>query len=59
MDLMDIGPAHEAGLLTCLRRGSGKHADCKGAHEPDFEIQDFSELITILGETFQVVVRDP
>ena len=55
----DIGPAHAAGLLTCLRRGRGKHADGKGTHKPDFEVQDFGELMTILRETYQVVVRDP
>ena len=55
---MDVGPAHDAGLITCLRRGSGKHANDRGDHKPDFEISDFSELMTILREQFGVVVSD-
>ena len=51
----DIDPAHEAGLLTCLRRGEGKHGAAEGRHEPDFEVEALDELIPILEERFGVV----
>jgi len=56
--LMDVGPAHEAGLQTCFRRGTGKHANDVGDQDPDFEVSDFLELMTILREQFGVVVSE-
>jgi len=48
----DVDPAHEAGLWTCLRRGAGKHAEARGAHEPDFTLDDLGELPARLRERF-------
>jgi len=53
----DIDAAHEAGLLTCLRRGSGKHSMAVGAHAPDFEVAGLDELCEILKTEFGVVFR--
>jgi len=53
---MDMDPAHEAGLLTCLRAGSGKHGAAKGRHTPDFIVKELTELIPILQDRFGVVI---
>jgi putative hydrolase of the HAD superfamily len=50
----DIDPAHEAGLWTCLRRGSGKHATREGRHAADFETRDLGELPGVLRERFTI-----
>ena len=42
--IKDVDAAHEAGLITCLRRGSGKHSMDVGAHAPDFEVESLDEL---------------
>jgi len=34
----DTDPAHEAGLLTCLRRGDGSHARETPVHPPDLTV---------------------
>jgi len=52
----DVDPAHEAGLLTCLRRGEGRHGDAAGAHEPDIAVDTLDDLISILRERFQVPI---
>jgi len=44
----DIDKAHEAGLTTVLREGSGKHAHDASRFEPDFRIKSFEELYGIL-----------
>lgn len=54
---MDMDPAHEAGLLTCLRAGGGRHAGAKGRHPPDFVVQELTELIPILQERFGIEIR--
>jgi len=48
----DVDPAHEAGLLTCLRRGAGKHAEARGAHAPDFIVDDLGKLVEQLRARF-------
>ena len=40
----DIDAAHDAGLVTCLRRGSGKHSMAVGAHAPDLELESLDDL---------------
>jgi putative hydrolase of the HAD superfamily len=50
----DIDAAHEAGLVTCLRRGSGKHSRAVGAHAPDFEVATLDEVCEILEREFGV-----
>ena len=52
----DIDPAHEAGLTTVLRRGQGKHFAAVGQHEPDFLIDSFDELVTILEDQFGIEI---
>ncbi|MHC4959677.1 MAG: TIGR02253 family HAD-type hydrolase [Planctomycetota bacterium] len=56
--LMDIDPAKEAGLVACLRRGSGKYGEVQSRHEPDYTIANFYQLLEILKERFGVEVRD-
>jgi len=55
----DIDPAHEAGLITCLRRGQGKHAAEGGVHPPDFDVADLLQLVEILHDRFGVEFRGP
>jgi len=50
----DIDAAHEAGLVTVLRRGTGKHAQAVGAHAPDFEVSSLDEIRGILEREFGV-----
>ena len=54
---MDMDPAHEAGLLTCLRAGNGKHATARGKHIPDFVVKDLTELIAIVQDKFGIEIR--
>ena len=51
----DIDGAHEAGLITCLRRGKGKHAAGVGAFAPDFDVKSLDDLCAILERQFGVV----
>ncbi len=53
----DIDSAHEAGLVTCLRRGSGRHADKVGRHAPDIAVDSLEELLPILRDRFAVAFR--
>jgi putative hydrolase of the HAD superfamily len=46
----DIDIAHEAGLVTVLREGEGKHAHDAARYDPDFRIKDFEELYELLKE---------
>lgn len=48
----DIDPAHEAGLLTCLRRDAGHHSHEAGVHPPDIVVSNFDELLRILRERY-------
>jgi len=50
----DIDAAHEAGLRTCLRRGSGKHSMAVGAHAPDCEVESLDELLPWLASEFGI-----
>jgi putative hydrolase of the HAD superfamily len=50
----DVDAAHEAGLITCLRRGDGKYADQVGRHEPDHTIGDFDRLVEILRRDYGI-----
>jgi len=50
----DVDPAHEAGLKTCLRRGSGRHYETKGMYDPDYEVKSLDELVELLEESFGV-----
>jgi len=50
----DIDAAHDAGLVTCLRRGTGKHAMAVGAHAPDCEVETLDELLPWLESKFGV-----
>jgi putative hydrolase of the HAD superfamily len=54
---MDMDPAHEAGLHTCLRAGNGRHASAKPRHDPDFVVNELTELVGILKDHFGVEVR--
>jgi len=54
--IKDIDGAHEAGLITCLRRGSGKHAAGVGAFAPDFDVSSLDELCTILEQQFGIAL---
>jgi phosphoglycolate phosphatase-like HAD superfamily hydrolase len=51
-----VDPAHEAGLVTCLRRGEGRHGDETAHHEPDIAVDTLDELITVLKERFHVPI---
>lgn len=44
----DIDPAHEAGMLTCLRRGEGHYANAVGVCQPDMVVRDLLELVAVL-----------
>ncbi len=46
----DIDPAHEAGLVTCLRRGQGSHAGEVAVHPPDLAVDSLDDLIVHLRE---------
>ncbi len=48
----DIQTAHEAGLITVLREGAGKHAQDPSNTDPDYRIRHFSELYDILRKDF-------
>ena len=50
----DVDAAHDAGLLTCLRRGAGKHAQEVGAHAPDLEVESLDEILPWLEAEFGV-----
>jgi hypothetical protein len=51
---MDVDPAHEAGLVTCLRRGGGRHGDAPGRHAPDIVVDSLDDLVPVLQERFGV-----
>ena len=48
----DIDIAHQAGMITILREGSGKHANDPSAVTPDYSIKDFDALCGILKNDF-------
>ncbi len=50
----DIDPAHEAGLLTCLRRGEGSHARETSVHAPDLAVDSLDDFIVHLRERYEV-----
>ena len=50
----DVDAAHEAGLLTCLRRGDGKYAGQIGRHEPDHAVESFDRLVEILRDDYDI-----
>lgn len=50
----DVDPADEAGLVTCWRRGRGKHGDKEGAHTPDHTVDNLDQLVEILGARYEV-----
>jgi FMN phosphatase YigB (HAD superfamily) len=52
----DVDPAHEAGLVTCLRRGEGRHVEERAVHEPDISVETLDELILVLRERFNVPI---
>jgi len=52
----DVVPAHEAGLLTCLRRGEGRHGEEGASHEADITVDTLDELIPVLKERFGVPI---
>ena len=52
--LHDIDSAALAGMVTVLHRGSGKHAELKGQHRPDFNINRIGELRGILTDNFAI-----
>jgi len=54
----DVDAAHDAGLVTCLRRGSGKHSLAVGAHAPDYEIPSLAEVCEILKRDFGVDFKE-
>ena len=56
--IMDIDPAHEAGMLTCLFRGNGRHAGEQGTSEPDMIVDDLDVLLERLQEEHGVEVRE-
>ena len=51
----DVDPAHEAGLMTCLRRGKGKHGRSRGRQKADFVVEDLRDLLPRLEERFGIV----
>lgn len=44
----DVDPAHDAGLLACLRRDAGHHSHEQGVHPPDIVVSDLDELVEVL-----------
>ena len=50
----DVDPAHEAGLITCLRRGEGKHASSRGQQKADFVVEDLRDLLPKLAKRFGI-----
>jgi putative hydrolase of the HAD superfamily len=50
----DVDPAHEAGLLTCLRRGGGSHAEARGVHAADVVVDTLDDLPAILRDRYGV-----
>ncbi|MHC4339711.1 MAG: TIGR02253 family HAD-type hydrolase [Planctomycetota bacterium] len=53
----DVDAAHEAGLITCLRRGDGKYADQVGRHPPSHVVEDFDRLVQILQDDYGIRFR--
>ncbi|MDH3590479.1 MAG: TIGR02253 family HAD-type hydrolase [Planctomycetota bacterium] len=56
--LKDVDPAHDAGLITVLRRGTGKYADKKSVHAPDHELDSLDELVPILADRYGIDLPD-
>ncbi|MHC5077597.1 MAG: TIGR02253 family HAD-type hydrolase [Planctomycetota bacterium] len=52
----DIDPPNRLGMVTVRNRRSGKCLDIEGETAPDFEIQSFWDLLSILRETFHIQV---
>ncbi len=52
----DIDSPNAAGMVTVLRRGTGKHAGLKGRTTPDFVVDDLAGLEPILAEHFGITV---
>jgi putative hydrolase of the HAD superfamily len=53
----DVDAAHEAGLITCLRRGDGKYAGQVGRHEAEHVVDDFDRLVAILRADYGIRFR--
>jgi len=54
--LNDIDPPKRLGMITVRNRRSGKYRDVQGETVPDYEIEDFRELLGILERDFGLVV---
>jgi putative hydrolase of the HAD superfamily len=52
----DIDPPNSIGMVTVRNRRSGKFLDAEGESKPDFEIQSFWDLLSVLRERFGVQV---
>lgn len=52
----DLVPAKEVGMITVRHRGGGKHAGAPTAVAPDYEIEDFHDLLAILRSDFGIDV---
>lgn len=54
--LFDIDPPNEIGMITVRNRRSGKFLDKESRTPPDYEIQNFWDLLSILREDFGIKV---
>jgi len=54
----DVDSPNAIGMVTVLRRGTGKHAGLKGKTEPDFAVEDLAGLESILADSFGVALPD-
>jgi putative hydrolase of the HAD superfamily len=48
----DIDPCNKIGIVTVKNRRAGRHRDAAGETEPDYEIDNFWDLLNILREDF-------
>lgn len=50
--VMDIDPTNSLGMITVLNRRSSQHGFSEGKTKPDYEIQNFHDLLAILKRDF-------
>ena len=52
--LDDVDPANQAGLITVLRLGIGRHAGTAGRTPPNHQVRDFRELESLLAAAYDL-----
>jgi FMN phosphatase YigB (HAD superfamily) len=55
--VMDIDPTNKLGMITVRNRRGSRHDGAEGTTKPDYEIQDFHDLLAILKRDFGLDVE--